>query len=86
MGINQLPAAIRELTIRRATHYIGEALRDYLAIGTEIHYTAENSDILTAIGFRPDKASRADTRQKYTPAQNHVYAHRLAELNQQPPA
>lgn len=86
MGINQLPAAIRELAIRRATHYIGEALRDYLATGPEVNYTAENSDILTAIGFRPGKASRADNQQKYTPAQNHVYAHRQAELSQQQPA
>jgi hypothetical protein len=80
-GINQLPAAISELAIRRATHYLGEALRDYLVTGPEIHYTAENSDILTSIGFRPDKASRADNQQKYTPAHNHVYAHQ-----QQPPA
>lgn len=86
MGINQFPAAVRELAIRRATHYMGEALRDYLATGPEIHYTAENSDILTAIGFRPDKASRTDNQQKYTPAQNHVYAHWQAELRKQPPA
>jgi hypothetical protein len=82
MGINQLPAAIRELAIRRATHYVGEGLRDYLATGPEIHYTAENSDILTAIGFRADKASRVDNQQKYTPAQNQVYANRQAELSQ----
>nr|WP_280643817.1 phage polarity suppression protein [Buttiauxella brennerae] len=81
MGINKLPASVSELAIRRATHYLGEALRDYLVTGPEIHYTAENSDILTAIGFRPEKASRADNQQKYTPAQNHVYAHQ-----QQPPA
>lgn len=83
MGVNQLQSSVREMAIRRATHYLGEALRDYLATGPEINYTAENSDILTAIGFRPDKVSRADSQQKYTPAQNHVYAHRLAELNQQ---
>ncbi|BCG07640.1 phage polarity suppression protein [Buttiauxella agrestis] len=86
MGINQLQASVREMAIRRATHYIGEALRDYLATGPEIHYTVENSDILTSIGFRPDKASQVDNQQKYTPAQNHVYAHRLAELSQQRPA
>ncbi|GDX05075.1 hypothetical protein BSPA111_12580 [Buttiauxella sp. A111] len=40
---------------------------------------------MTAIGFRPDKASRADNQQKYTPAQNRVYAHQLAELNKQNP-
>ncbi len=83
MGINPLPASVSELAIRRATHYLGEALRDYLVTGPEINYTAENSDILTAIGFRPDKASRVDNQQKYTPVQNRVYAHRQAELSQQ---
>lgn len=74
------------MAIRRATHYIGEALREYLAASHEINYSAENSDILTAIGFRPDAASRVDNQQKYTPVQNRLYAHRLAELSQQPPA
>ena len=85
MGINQFPAAVRELAIRRATHYIGEALRGYLTTSQEINYTAENKDILTAIGFRPDAASRVDNQQKYTPVQNRVYAHRQAELSQQNP-
>jgi len=75
-----------KMAIRRATHYIGEALREYLAASHEINYSAENSDILTAIGFRPDAASRVDNQQKYTPVQNRLYAHRLAELSQQPPA
>ncbi|AIA70993.1 Bacteriophage polarity suppression protein [Pectobacterium atrosepticum SCRI1043] len=78
-------AAVRELAIRRATHYIGEALRGYLATSNEINYSAENNDILTAIGFRPDTASRVDNQQKYTPVQNRVYAHRQAELSQQKP-
>ena len=86
MGINQFPTAVRELAIRRATHYIGEALRGYLTTSQEINYTAENNDILTAIGFRPDAASRVDNQQKYTPVQNRVYAHRQAELSQQNPA
>jgi hypothetical protein len=85
MGINQRRASVSELAIRRATHYLGEALRDYLATGPEINYTAENSGMLTAIGFRPDKAALEDNQQKYTPAQNHVYAHRQAELIQQQP-
>lgn len=54
------------LTIRRTTHYIGEALREYLATGLEINYSAENNNILTAIGFRPDAVSRVDNQQKYT--------------------
>lgn len=85
MGINQFPAAVREVAIRRATHYISEALRGYLITSQEINYTAENNDILMAIGFRPDAASRVDNQQKYTPVQNRVYAHRQAELSQQNP-
>lgn len=86
MGINQLPASVSELAIRRATHYLGEALRGYLTTGPEIQYTEGNSDILTAIGFRPDAASREDSQQKYTPAQNHVYTQRLAALSRRNPA
>lgn len=85
MGINQLPTSVSQLAIRRATHYIGEALREYLAASQEINYSAENSDILTAIGFRPDTASRVDNQQKYTPVHNRVYEHRQAELSQQNP-
>jgi hypothetical protein len=32
--------------------------------------------ILTAIGFRPDAASRDDNREKFTPAQNLIYTRR----------
>ncbi|MGD1711619.1 phage polarity suppression protein, partial [Klebsiella pneumoniae] len=45
-----------------------------------INYSAEDSDILTAIGFRPDAASRVDHQEKYTPAQSLIYARRHAEL------
>ncbi|EJK35237.1 phage polarity suppression protein, partial [Klebsiella pneumoniae] len=41
---------------------------------------AEDSDILTAIGFRPDAASRVDNQEKYTPAQSLIYARRRTEL------
>ncbi|MBD8117644.1 hypothetical protein IFR07_12135 [Pantoea agglomerans] len=58
-------------------------MRRYLTTSQEINYTAENNDILTAIGFRPDAASRVDNQQKYTTVQNRVYAHRQAELSQQ---
>ncbi|EDX4797469.1 Polarity suppression protein, partial [Salmonella enterica subsp. enterica] len=46
----------------------------------KINYSAQDSDILTAIGFRPDAASRDDNRQKFTPAQNLIYTRRRAEL------
>ncbi|WP_368919864.1 phage polarity suppression protein, partial [Citrobacter sp. RHB21-C01] len=37
-------------------------------------------DILTAIGYRPDAPSRDDNREKFTPAQNMIYARRRAGL------
>ena len=52
----------------------------WLSTGEEINYSAEDSDILTAIGFRPDEASRVDNQEKYTPAQSLIYARRRAEL------
>ncbi|MCV4599933.1 Polarity suppression protein, partial [Escherichia coli] len=61
-------------------HYLREALSVWLSTGEEINYAAEDSDILTAIGFRPDAASRDDNREKFTPAQNLNYTRRRAEL------
>ncbi|KLZ28120.1 hypothetical protein SL11_01693 [Klebsiella pneumoniae] len=52
----------------------------WLSTGEEINYSAEDSDILTAIGFRPDAASRVDNQEKYTPAQSLIYARRRTEL------
>ncbi|HBU5754278.1 TPA: Polarity suppression protein, partial [Klebsiella pneumoniae] len=52
----------------------------WLSTGEEINYAAEDSDILTAIGFRPDAASRVDNQEKYTPAQSLIYARRRTEL------
>nr|WP_315971167.1 phage polarity suppression protein [Klebsiella variicola] len=64
----------------RSAHYLREALSVWLSTGEEIHYSAEDSDILTAIGFRPDAASRVDNQEKYTPAQSLIYARRRTEL------
>ncbi|MEG5351003.1 phage polarity suppression protein, partial [Enterobacter hormaechei] len=36
--------------------------------------------ILTAIGFRPDAATRVDNQVKYSPAKNMIFARRRAEL------
>ncbi|MDF3696569.1 phage polarity suppression protein, partial [Enterobacter hormaechei] len=44
------------------------------------NYSAQDNDILTAIEFRPDAASRDDNREKFTPAQNLNYTRRRAEL------
>jgi hypothetical protein len=44
------------------------------------NYSVQDNDILTAIGFRPDAASRDDHREKFTSAQNLNYTRRRAEL------
>ncbi|AFQ63507.1 TPA: phage polarity suppression protein [Klebsiella pneumoniae] len=48
--------------------------------GNDINYSAQDSDILTAIGYRPDAPSRDDNHEKFTPAQNMIYARRRAGL------
>jgi len=52
----------------------------WLATGEKINYSAQDNDILTAIGFRPDTASRDDNCEKFTPAQNQNYVNKCAEL------
>ena len=64
----------------RSAHYLREALSVWLSTGEEINYAAEDSDILTAIGYRPDAPSRDDNREKFTPAQSMIYTRRRAEL------
>ncbi|HAF6423143.1 TPA: hypothetical protein G9A28_000036 [Salmonella enterica] len=56
------------------------ALSVWLTAGNEINYSAQDTDILTAIGYRPDAPSRDDNREKFTPAQNMIYARRRAGL------
>jgi len=51
-----------------------------LATGEKINYSAQDNDILTVIGFRPDAASRDENREKYTPAHNQNYVNKRAEL------
>lgn len=52
----------------------------WLAAGEKINYSAQDNDVLTAIGFRPDEDSRDDNGEKFTPAQNLNYTRRRAEL------
>ncbi|BCH43258.1 TPA: Polarity suppression protein [Escherichia coli] len=80
MGLSQQPALLTGHALDRSAHYLREALSVWLSTGEEINYAAEDSDILTAIGFRPDAASRVDNQEKYTPAQSLIYARRRAEL------
>ncbi|MGT4306925.1 phage polarity suppression protein [Klebsiella pneumoniae] len=76
--------AVQRISIRnRLNDFMqahGTELAATLSTGEEINYSAEDSDILTAIGFRPDAASRVDNQEKYTPAQSLIYARRRTEL------
>jgi len=80
MGYNSQHPAVRHCVMQHSVDYLREALSVWLAAGKEIHYCAQDNDILTAIGFRPDTASRDDNREKYTPAQNQNYVNKRAEL------
>ncbi|WP_283397199.1 phage polarity suppression protein, partial [Escherichia coli] len=52
----------------------------WLAKGEKINYSAQDSDILTTIGFRPDAASVDDSREKFTPTQNMIFSRKSAQL------
>lgn len=73
-------SAIQRCAMQHSLDYLREALQVWLAAGEKINYSAQDNDILTAIGFRPDAASRDDSREKFTPAQNLNYTRRRAEL------
>ncbi|WP_411860053.1 phage polarity suppression protein [Enterobacter roggenkampii] len=62
------------------TTFRRSALLAWLAAVEKINYSAQDNDILTAIGFRPDAALRDDNREKFTTAQNVNYTRRRAEL------
>ena len=74
MGYSELTA------IARATDALREALLSWLAKGEKINYSAQDSGILTTIGFRPDAASVDDSREKFTPAQNMIFSRKSAQL------
>lgn len=80
MGYNSQNPAVTRCVMQHSVDYLREALSAWLAAGEKIHYSAQDNDILTAIGFRPDAASRDDNREKYTPAQNQNYVNKRAEL------
>ncbi len=61
--ISQQPALLTGNALDRSAHYLREALSVWLSNGEVINYSAEDSD--TAIGFRPDEASRMDNQEKY---------------------
>ncbi|HDT2077211.1 phage polarity suppression protein [Enterobacter sp. CPE_E1241] len=73
-------SAVQRCAMQHSLDYLREALQVWLAAGEKINYSVQDNDILTAIGFRPDAASRDDSREKFTPAQNLNYTCRRAEL------
>ncbi|MFT4291071.1 phage polarity suppression protein [Enterobacter sp.] len=72
--------AVQDCAMKHSVDYLREAINVWLGTGEKINYSAQDNDILTAIGFRPDAASRDDNREKFTPAQNQNYVQKRAEL------
>lgn len=85
-ALNGQPELARHRARDRAAIYFPEALNSWLSEEKEINYCAQDNDILTAAGHRPDAASRVDNQQKYTPVQHRIYARRCAEMTAQRPA
>lgn len=50
--------------MQHSLDYLREALQLWLVAGEKINYSAQDNDILTAIGFTPDAASRDDSRER----------------------
>jgi hypothetical protein len=80
MGIKNQPAMIKNRALDRSMAYLREALSVWLSAGNDINYSAQDSDILTTIGYRPDAPSRVIIVKNFTPAQNMIYARRRAGL------
>lgn len=80
MGYNEQLPAVKQSAMQHSVDYLREALSVWLVSGEKINYSAQDNDILTAIGFRPDAGSRDDNREKFTPAQSLIYTRRRAEL------
>ena len=72
--------AVQRYAMQHSIDYLREALQLWLVAGEKNNYSVQDNDILTAIGFRPDAASRDESREKFTPAQNLIYTRRRAEL------
>lgn len=80
MGYSNQHPAVKHCVMQHSVDYLREALSVWLAAGEKINYSTQDNDILTAIGFRPDAASRDDNREKFTPAQNQNYIRKRARL------
>ena len=78
MYLCEQPDIVRERALDRAAASVREALSVHVTRGGNIDYAEEERDILTTIGFRPDRASRDDNRAKYTPEQSQIFMRRQA--------
>ncbi len=72
MGIKSQPAMIKNRAFDRTMAYLREVLSVWLTAGNEINYSAQDNDILTAIGYRPSRLrafapSQDDNREKFPP-------------------
>jgi len=79
MHLNGQPERVRERALDRAAASIREALSVHLTTQPGISYAEDDRDILTAIGFRPDRASRTDCQAKYSPEQCQIFLRRQAQ-------
>ncbi|WP_373371753.1 phage polarity suppression protein [Citrobacter freundii] len=62
LNLSEQPDIVRERALDRAAASVREALSVHITRGGNIDYAEEDRDILTTIGFRPDRASGADNR------------------------
>ncbi len=83
MAVAGQTGTVKDRAVDRSVIYLREALSLWLADGKKPAYCEQDAVILTAIGLRPDAASRTDSQERYTPAQHMIYARRRAELTAQ---
>ncbi len=80
MNYSEQHSAVQRCTMQHSVVYHRETLQVWLAAGEKNNYSAQDNDVLTAIGFRPDVASWDDNREECILAQNLNYTRRRAEL------
>lgn len=56
MGYKGQHSAVKQCVMQHSVEYLREALVVWLARGEKINYSAQDSELLTAAGFRPDAA------------------------------
>ena len=67
MNFSEQHSAVRRSVMQHMVDYLHEAQKVWLAAYEIINYSAQNNNILTVIGFRPDTASCDDNRENSHP-------------------